>query len=209
MNRSHGIGVGFVTLAVSVVLILALHPHRSGASGSGTSGSSMPNGWISAGSAPKDFDMGADHAAGHAGKACGFLKAKVAKPSGFGTLMQMCKADGYLGKRVRMSAWVRADHVTGWAGVWMRVDGTDNKMLAFDNMRSRPITGTQGWTKAQVVLDVAPEASALAFGILLDGPGVVWIDDVQFEVVDKSVATTGVGMGPSLAAAPQNLDFEK
>ena len=169
----------------------------------------MPDGWIRAGSAPADFDMGIDQRAAYAGKASGYLKAKVAKPAGFGTLMQMCKAEEFYGKRVRMSAWIKSEKVTGWAGLWMRVDGpVASRSLAFDNMQSRPIKGTIEWSQHQVVLDVSPEARDIAFGILLDGPGTVWLDEIKFEVVDQSVPTTGTDAG-NLAAKPQNLDFEE
>jgi len=168
----------------------------------------LPDGWIRAGSAPADFDMGVDQSVAHSGKASGYLKSKVAKPTGFGTLMQMCKAEQFHGKRVRLSAWVKTDNVTGWAGLWMRVDGPEAKMLAFDNMQSRPIKGTWGWTQYNIVLDVAPDAKDIAFGILLEGTGGVWLDDLSFETVDRSVPTTGSIGGGDLAAEPNNLDFE-
>ncbi len=166
-----------------------------------------PKGWILAGAAPADYETGVDRKVSHSGRASGFLRAKE-MPSKFGTLMQMFKADAYHGKRVRLSAWVKAQQVAGWAGVWMRVDGDDGKSTAFDNMQNRPIKGTSGWTKYEVVLDVADKATAIAFGILLDGAGAVWIDEVRFEVVDRSVPTTGFG-GSSRSAAPENLDFEE
>jgi hypothetical protein len=193
-----------VALAASGVLAAALSIAPAARASTG-----VPSGWIAAGMAPHDYDMGADQALAHGGKASGFIRAKAAKPAGFGTLMQMCKADRYRGQRVRMSAWVKSESIPGWAGVWMRVDGEDGKMLAFDNMQSRPIKGTTAWTRHAVVLDVAANAKNLAFGILLDGTGAAWIDEVRFEVVDKSVATTGVPAGQEFAAEPTNLDFEK
>jgi len=165
-----------------------------------------PKGWLLAGSAPADYETGVDRKVSHAGKASGFLRAKE-MPKGFGTLMQMFKPDAFRGKRVRLSAWVKSQQVAGWAGVWMRVDGDDKAPLAFDNMQNRPIKGTSGWQKYEVVLDVADKATAIAFGILLDGAGAVWIDDIRFEVVDRSVPTTGFG-GSTQRAAPENLDFE-
>ena len=67
---------------------------------------------------------------------------------------------------------------------------------AFDDMQDRPIRGTSDWTQYDVVLDVAPDAADVAFGLLLDGPGQVWIDDAKFEVVGPaqnamSAAKTG------------------
>jgi hypothetical protein len=167
-----------------------------------------PKGWFLAGMAPNDYETGVDRKVSHAGKSSAYLRAKET-PTKFGTLMQMFKADNFRGKRVRLSAWVKAEKVAGWAGVWMRVDGEDNKSLAFDNMQNRPIKGTSGWTRYDVVLDVGDKATAVAFGILLDGAGMVWIDDIRFEVVDRSVPTTGFGGAQSHPAAPENLDFEE
>lgn len=204
MRWSERLRRALVALPVSAILAVTLSTAPAAPASAG-----VPSGWIAAGSAPRDYDMGADQAVAHLGKASGFIRSKADKPSGFGTLMQMCRADRYRGRRVRMSAWVKSESIPGWASVWMRVDGEDGKVLAFDNMQSRPIKGTTAWTRHEVVLDVAPNAKNLAFGILLDGTGAAWIDEVGFEVVDKSVATTGMPAGEELAAEPTNLDFEK
>ena len=45
-------------------------------------------------------------------------------------------------------------------------------------------------------------------GILVDGPGRVWLDDVAFEVVDTSVPVTG-GATSVTSRTPENLDFER
>ena len=60
-------------------------------------------------------------------------------------MMQEFAAINYRGKKVALSAYVKSEDVTGWSGLWMRVDGQDDKVLAFDNMQNRRITGTTGW----------------------------------------------------------------
>lgn len=152
------------------------------------------SGWLLAGDQPQDYRIGTDTGILHGGKASGYLRADRESPSGFGTLMQMVEAGPYPGTRVRMSGWAKADGVEGWAGLWMRVDGSDRrktgKSLSFDNMQNRPIKGTSDWTRYEIVLDVPQAATALAFGILLEGKGEVWLDDVQFAVVGSDVPTT-------------------
>lgn len=198
--------IRFVVLTMSV---LALAASVAFASPSGSSAAASPAaGWIRAGSAPADYDMGVDRAVSHGGKGSGFIRSNKPVTGGFGTLMQMFDAEKFHGKRLRLSAWVKNEGVSSWAGVWMRVDGRGKDMLAFDNMQSRPIKGSADWKKYEVVLDVAPEATAIAFGILLDGPGRAWIDDIALEAVDKSVPTTGAINGAGFSPAPQNLDFE-
>jgi len=121
--------------------------------------------------------------------------------------MQSIDARDYAGKRMRLSAWVKASDVKHWAGLWMRVDGTDAKAgsLAFDNMQNRPIKGTLDWARYDVVLDVARVARGISFGILLDGEGTVWMSDVKFEPVTTAVPTTNTIN--ALQRKPANLDF--
>ncbi|ETT45651.1 AraC family transcriptional regulator [Paenibacillus sp. FSL R7-269] len=71
----------------------------------------------------------------------------------FGTLMQQFQAREYRGKRMRFSGFVRTENVTGWSGLWMRVDDNQQNMLAFDNMQNRSIQGTTEWNHYACVMD--------------------------------------------------------
>lgn len=194
-------------ILLATISTLAIRPSTA----SPDSSPALPDGWVRSGKAPADYDMGVDQKTTHAGNASGYLRAKVAKPKNFGTLMQECGVGEFQGKRVRMSAWIKSEQVTNWAGLWMRVDGCGYQTLVIDNMQSRPIKGSTGWSQYQIVLDVAPEAKGIAFGIILDGPGAVWIDDIKFEVVDQGVPTTAAPLPqpPAPPETPQNLSFEK
>lgn len=147
--------------------------------------------WFLAGSDPKSFVISTDPQVTHDGKPSQSLACAAQDPNGFGTIMQGFVPTQYLGKRVRMSAWVKTAKVSGWAGLWMRVDGAPDTTLAFDNMAQRPIKGNTDWTRYEVVLDVASGAKNLAFGLLLGGTGQAWLNDLKFEVVDTGVAVTG------------------
>lgn len=164
--------------------------------------------WFLAGSDRKNYVLSIDTQITHGGKPSQSLSSAVKEPKGFGTIMQDFVPTDYLGKRVRMSAWVKTANVTGWAGLWMRVDGAAGTSLAFDNMGKRPIKGTTDWTRYEVVLDVAPSAKNLAFGLLLAGPGQSWLNDLQFEMVDSSVAATDTAGGPSISL-PSDLNSQQ
>jgi hypothetical protein len=167
----------------------------------------VPPGWLLAGSKPASYEVGVDGQAAYNGHPSAYLKSKEAFVGGFGTLMQTFQADKYVGKRVRFSAFVKSEGIQSSAGLWMRVD-KDSGSVAFDNMQDRPIKGTTGWQKYEVVLDVPQEATGIFFGVLLDGTGEVWLNSAKFEVVGADVATTG-GKGSKLPDGPTNLDFEK
>jgi hypothetical protein len=145
--------------------------------------------WFLAGDTPEDYAYGIDPLTLN-GKASAYLKAVVAQPVGFGTLMQDFRGIEYRGKRLRMSGSVKAQVVEQWAGLWMRLDGDGGKVLSFDNMQNRQIQGTRDWKQYEVVLDVPAESIGIYFGILLVGKGQVWLSNVQFEVVGTDVPTT-------------------
>lgn len=158
------------------------------------SATSLPYNWVLSGSAPKLYSVDvADKT----------LRLSSETPSkSYGTAMQEIAATYYAGKNVRFSADVRSADVQDWAGLWMSVDGTGN-VLAFDNMQSRPIKGTTEWKNYSVVLPVDASAVKIAFGVLLQSSGTVWIKNLSFGSVGSDV---GVTASSALPLAP-NLDF--
>lgn len=172
----------------------------------------LPTNWFKAGNKPNSYDMGIDKAAGQDGKNAATIKSIDKKIDGFGTLMQQCKPDNYLGKRVKMTGFVKTENVTTWAGLWLRVDQSgSNKPLSFDNMGDRPIKGTTDWTKYEIELDVPSNSSLIAYGALLAGTGQIWFDNITFEIVGESVSTLGSvnAKKSAIQDEPTNLDFEK
>ncbi len=169
----------------------------------------LPNGWFRAGSHPKQYDMGIDPMVRFEKLPAAVIGSRSPRCSGFGTLMQTCLPGKFLGERVRLSAMARTESVEEWAGLWFRVDGPDRKeSLNFDNMQDRPLSGTREWSRYSIVLDVANDSSALAYGILLSGHGRAWVADVRIEVVGLDVPSTNLSLGESgIPPAPVNLDF--
>ncbi|MGH8220739.1 MAG: hypothetical protein ACREUT_19575 [Steroidobacteraceae bacterium] len=165
-----------------------------------------PPGWTIAGNAPTDYTFALDTTAAASGKRSALITAKSrARPDGFGMLWQIIAADNYRGRRLRLSGYLRTQAASR-AQMWMRVDGPDGKTLAFDNMDSRPVTGTTGWRQYDIVLDVPSDSVDIAFGFLLISTGKVWGDEFKLEKVDSTVPVTSAA--PALARAPTNMDFE-
>jgi hypothetical protein len=169
----------------------------------------VPKGWFLAGSKPAEYESAVDSVNTFGGLPSAYLRSKKSQVAeGFGTLMQDFSAEQYVGQRVRFRAFVKSENVERWAGLWMRVDGKSGQSpLAFDNMQGRPITGVTGWNEYEVVLDVPQGATGIFMGILLDGPGAVWLSRAEFEVVGPNVPTTGTLHNN--AKGPTNLGFEK
>lgn len=172
-----------------------------------------PPGWILSGSNPENYETGLDSKVTIGGQPSAYLRttgnaSDFKGPQNFGTLAQSFQVSKeYAGQRVRFSAFVKSDQVTDWAGLWMRVDRKGQPLLSFDNMQNRAIKGTTDWQHYEIVLDVQEDATAIAFGILLEKSGTVWMSGVTFEVVSTGVPVTNM-IRPS-AVSPQNLSFEK
>ncbi len=194
----------WIALLLAAVIALLLVP----ASGRPSAADQVPEGWFMAGSDPQDYTAGVVKGGSQDGKASAYLAATSGHPQGFGTLMQTFAADNYRAKRLRMSGNVKSEAVEGWAGLWMRVDGSQQPSLSFDNMQDRPIKGTTDWHRYDVVLDVPQEGTSISFGILLHGKGKVYFDNLAFEVVAPTVDTTDLRK-KSPPPAPVNLNFEK
>ena len=160
-------------------------------------------GWFKAGSNPQDYEIGTDRTDLFRGMPTGYIKSRDSA-RGFGTIMQMFLADSYVGKRIKLTASAKSEGVEGWAGFWLRVDGPE-KALSFDNMQDRAIKGTTGWTKYQIVLDAPADSVYIALGLLLNGPGKVWMADAGLEVVAANEAITSTVV--AYPDKPINLKF--
>ncbi|MFE4144632.1 helix-turn-helix transcriptional regulator [Peribacillus sp. YIM B13472] len=167
-------------------------------------------GWNVSGSHPFNYKMGIDRETFHKGRASGFLKSATAESKEeFATMMQQFKAENYLGKRMKLSGFLKSKDVDGFCGLWMRVDNALHDVLQFDNMGNRPIVNDTEWNHYYIVLDVPENSAIISFGVLLSGRGKVWIDELEFEEVSKAIPTTNIEYGCDLLDGPANLSFEE
>ena len=167
-----------------------------------------PSGWWKNGSKPAAYLVGVDREETHDGLPSAYAKSIEPAIEGFGGMMQMCDAHNFLGKRLRLSAWMKTeDAKDGGAHLWLRIDAKEGgAMLGFDNMDSRPVKGTTEWKNYSIVLDVPANADALAFGFFIDGTGRAWVSGVRLEEVGPDVPTTGASE-KKWPIAPVNLNF--
>lgn len=167
----------------------------------------LPSAWHRTGSHARDYEVGLlPETVTYNGNRVAQLRLRsgISEPTGFGALIQSIAATRYLGRRVRFSATVRTHEVSGWAGLWLRVDGPGST-LVLDNMEDRPVRGNTDWTPAEIVLDVAENATKLHFGALLDGAGAMDIARPRFEEASDSAPTKT--WQQQLPEEPQALDF--
>jgi len=171
-----------------------------------------PNGWWKNGTDNAvAYTAGVDRIQTHEGRPSAYVKSIQPSIDGFGGMMQMCSAEKFVGKRLRLSAWMKTENANdGGAHLWFRVDGKErNEMLQFDNMDGHSVNGTSDWKQYSLVLDVPANAAALAYGFFVSGTGQAWVSDLKLGEVGSDVPSTNTAnKSPSLPSAPVNLGFD-
>jgi hypothetical protein len=161
---------------------------------------SWVQGWSLTGTRPDAYELRCDGVFTDCAVPILRTRAFKSEPFGMGSLTHTEGAQTWRGRRVELKAELRTGGTDGWAGLWMRVDGKDGQVLAFDNMQNRPLRGTTSFQWYSVVLDVPAEAERISFGVLLHGPGAVFVRELAFGEVDAEVSVTDL-VGPLRAEA--------
>jgi hypothetical protein len=166
----------------------------------------VPHGWRLAGSYPQEYEVGTRVEKAGPPNSIAYLRSTTENTHGFGTVMQSISAEHYAGHRVRLSADVKSDHLTAWAGLWLRAD-KDMKSVAFDNMQNRAIRGTQDWQHYEVILDIPEDATSVHFGALLAGAGEIDVTRFKLDLLpDPRIPQ--IGPPPMMQSRPVNLDLK-
>lgn len=167
--------------------------------------------WIITGTAPEKYQVSIDNKTYNTGTRSASIRsvADEFEVNEFGTIMQQFSAKNFIGKRVRFSGFVKTLEVSGWCGLWMRIDNALGTVLKLDNMQGRPIVGTREWNHYSCVLDVPENGAIVNIGILLCGKGQAWLDNTSFQKVDYSIPTTDFTPSQVFPEYPENLSFEE
>ena len=139
----------YALFLVPVVAVLLMSFGNRSEAPSQAAANEVPEGWVVAGTAPQDYQVSVLPEKREGNNVVLLESVANPDPSKFGTLSQYCSADQYLGKRVRMTGYLKSENVKNWAGMWFRVDDSKQKdlSLSFDNMSDRPIKNTTDWKK--------------------------------------------------------------
>ncbi|MBX2797355.1 MAG: hypothetical protein KTR31_06805 [Myxococcales bacterium] len=100
----------------------------------------------------------------------------------FSTLVRTLPVD-FEGRLVRLRGQIRTEGVTGYAGLWIRLDGPGGT-VALEHLDD-PIEGTQPWKRHVVQAQLESGVTHLTFGGLIVGTGSAWFDDLQLVVDGK------------------------
>lgn len=147
------------------------------------------SGWTRTGVPAHEYEGHADTTIFAEGTTSGFFASTTEDPQAFGLLRQWFPANGYQGQRVRLTAQLKTEGVTGHTGLWTLQSAPGFEYV--DWMQAEMVTGTTDWQTYSLVWDVPKNASMIELGLVLFGAGKVWIDDFNLEAVDKTIQLAG------------------
>ena len=134
----------------------------------------------------KDYLVTTDETESHSGKKSVLIQ-KNTPDSDFGCIATRIPAT-YEGETIVLTGWLKLEDVSeGFAGLMLRIDGTDDT-LEFDNMQEQALGGTTGWKKYEIELPLPAAAKAIYVGALNTGTGKVWVDDLKLTIDGKDIS---------------------
>jgi C-terminal processing protease CtpA/Prc len=142
---------------------------------------STPDGWRGG---PSDT-LGIDDVGVHGGKWAARIQRTAKSTGQFSSLTNSIPID-FSGRQVEFRGFIRTQDVTGYAGLWLREDGS-GAQLEFANMQRRQLNGTTDWAEYTLTLPLNSAARTLVFGYLVSGTGTAWADDFQIRVDGQPV----------------------
>ena len=156
------------------------------------------DGWTKRGREADSYEVGIDDKFYHTAPRSYYIRSVSAALSNKvnGTLIQKLDASDYKGKRIRLCAFVKSAYQKkkGNTSYFFVAGHAPNEIY-------RWINGDLAWHRVSFVFDVSDSSRSFQYGVSLWGKGIVWLDDVKFEVVDK-----GVALNPALEVKqPTNL----
>jgi C-terminal processing protease CtpA/Prc len=111
----------------------------------------------------------------------------------------------FKGQRVELRGYLKLEHVTDFAGLWLREDA-DDQMLSLENMQSQQVKGTRDWAEYRIALPIDPRAQKIYFGVLSSGAGTLWADDLELLVDGKPIAEAPAA--PIAVGLPVDHEFD-
>jgi eukaryotic-like serine/threonine-protein kinase len=192
-GRAIAVGVAVLLLLLGPVvawwarnsaLAATLHPERIENGGFEAALGTRVTGWKLQGGAHADYVLTSVSAPVQSGRASGHLHA-VRPPTGYATVMQVLNARSYRGQRIRATVYVKTRGVSQRGDVWLRARGvessTEGRGLASVALELQ--ADSEEFRAYALELEIPERATLIDYGVGIDGPGELWMDDASIELL--------------------------
>lgn len=118
--------------------------------------------------------------------------------------------NNFKGKKLMLVGTLKTKDVSnGSAGLWMRVEGANNNMLAYTDNQNINLHGSNDWKEYMIELRYDQRyATKISFGAFLYGEGNIWVDSVRLYLDNIPIQRAKPLPIPQFAA-DQDHRFEK
>lgn len=108
--------------------------------------------------------------------------------SDYGVTTKRILAPKY-GNKLKLSGYIKSKNIlNGYAGLFLRIEDNEGKVIGFRNMYESGIKGTNDWKEYSIELPFDAEAAEYIFlGGYLDGKGEMWMDNLKLTINNKSI----------------------
>jgi hypothetical protein len=139
----------------------------------------LPN-WFISGASAQEYRVGIDRSLGQGDDQVAFIEGIKPSPRQQAELNHCAEVGALGGKRVKFTAWIKAEGVRDYANIHFRVDGRNRERAL--NERAH-FNGTFDWKQLSVEADVPADATAIYYGITFESTGKAWIRHAAVTVV--------------------------
>ena len=91
----------------------------------------------------------------------------------------------WIGKTARLSGYLKtANAVDGGAGLMLQMLGGAGEILDWNHMNDSKVKLNQPWQSYSITLKILPKTAFISVGVMLEGGGTLWADDMKLELID-------------------------
>jgi len=91
----------------------------------------------------------------------------------------------WINKTARLTAQLKTEWaIDAGAALILQIIGSRGEILDWNHMNDARVTQSQGWKSYSIDLKILPAATSIAVGVMLEGSGTLWADDIKLEIMD-------------------------
>ena len=126
---------------------------------------------------------------------------------GSGAILQIISTNNYVGKRIKLSAFIKTENVKNYTNLILKLENDRNESWNNTEKLNQEILtqlkGTFEYKKIEAYLNIYNQYENLIIGAELNGDGKIWLDEFNLEIVGNAPEVTS-----EISKVPLNLEFE-
>lgn len=126
---------------------------------------------------------------------------------GSGAVIQTISSSNYIGKRIKLSAYIKTENVNDFACLVLCSNQNLDELWNDDEVISEDkktfLKGNHEYKKIECYLNVTDNFGNIVLGAMIKGEGKIWLDRFNLEIIENIKES-----GNELSKAPQNMEFE-